>query len=68
MFEEVIPHLTVGQSSGDALLDTIEAYLIGQLPITARLTEACVYVFDGRHWQLRARLPFQGRLPESVAH
>jgi 2'-5' RNA ligase len=57
-FEEVIPHLTVAHGTGEAALAEIEAAVLAALPIRARLEEACVYVFDGARWLLRARLPF----------
>jgi 2'-5' RNA ligase len=65
MFEEVVPHLTVARSAGADLLDGVDADLLGRLPVRARLTEACLYVFDGDRWTRRARLPFQAPLDRS---
>lgn len=45
----------------DAVLDAVEDDLRPRLPLPMTLEEARVYVFDGRSWQERARLPFQRR-------
>jgi 2'-5' RNA ligase len=63
-FAEVIPHLTVAHGADDGVLDDIDADVLRRLPVSARLVEACLYVFDGERWQPRARLPFQGRRSE----
>jgi len=55
-FDEIAPHLTVAQGAAPA---GIEAELRRGLPIRARLSEACLYEFDGAHWEPRARLPFR---------
>ena len=61
-FDEVIPHLTVAHRADGGVLDAIEADVLLRLPISTRLVEACLYVFDGERWQRRARLPFHGPL------
>jgi 2'-5' RNA ligase len=58
MFDKVVPHLTVAQGAGDDVLAEIESDLWSRLPVSTRLTEACLYVFAGERWQQRARLPF----------
>jgi 2'-5' RNA ligase len=58
-FAEVIPHLTVAHDADADTLCDIEADLLYGLPVRARLTEACLYVFDGARWQPRAALSFQ---------
>ncbi len=63
-FGEVIPHLTVAHGAGEEVLNDIEADVLRRLPISTRLAEACLYVFDGERWRLRARLPFHGRCSE----
>ena len=57
---EIVPHLTVAQDAGSEVLDAIDADICGRLPLTARLTEATLFAFDGRRWQPRVRLPFTG--------
>jgi 2'-5' RNA ligase len=59
-FEEVIPHLTVAHRLGGDGLHTVEAELLRDLPITTRLLEARLYVFDDERWRVRQRLPFEG--------
>ena len=58
-FQEVIPHLTVAHRAGDGVLADIEADVLRSLPISARLEEAGLYVFDGHRWRRRARLTFR---------
>jgi 2'-5' RNA ligase len=60
-FDEVIPHLTVAHRVGADALHTVEADLLRGLPVTTRLLEARLYVFDGERWQVRERLPFERR-------
>ena len=60
-FEDISPHLTVAHGAGDGLLADIEADVLRGLPVRTQLVEACLYVFDGARWRLRARLPFHGR-------
>lgn len=62
-FDDVIPHLTVAHGAGTGLLDDIEADVARGLPISTRLSQACLYVFDGALWRPRARLPFLGAAP-----
>lgn len=57
-FDEVIPHLTVAHGVGDHVLDHVEAAVRRGLPLSTRLAEARLYVFDGAFWQPRAQLPF----------
>jgi hypothetical protein len=59
-FDDVIPHLTVAHDAGEDVLRQIEADVLGRLPVSARLAEACLYVFDGERWRVRARMPFHG--------
>ena len=63
-FGEIIPHLTVAHGVGDGVLDGVEADVRRGLPLSARLAEARLYVFDGVLWRPRARLAFRGRRSE----
>ena len=56
-FDGVVPHLTVAYSGADGL-DEIETDVQRHLPFTAHLDGACLYVFDGERWHVRAHLPF----------
>ena len=58
LHNDVIPHLTVA-CADDAVLDAIESKVAPQLPVTARLQEAELCVFDGARWQPRASLPLR---------
>lgn len=60
-FEDAIPHLTVAHGAGDRVLADIEAHVLRGLPVRTQLAGACLYVFDGVRWRLRAQLPFQDR-------
>lgn len=55
-FAEIIPHLTVADGVGAEQSNNIQASVATMLPIRATITEACLYVFDGAVWRLRARL------------
>ena len=57
-FGEIIPHLTVAHGVGDGVLDGVEADVRRGLPLSARLAEARLYVFDGVLWRPRARQRF----------
>ena len=58
-FADVVPHLTVAHGVQDGLLDSVEARVLGGLPITTTLVEARLYAYDGERWGVRARLPFR---------
>ncbi|MFJ4585624.1 2'-5' RNA ligase family protein [Streptomyces echinatus] len=53
-FAEIVPHLTVADGQDDAVLDEIEAELLGRLPFTARVSSVELMVHDGAKWQERA--------------
>lgn len=53
-FAEVIPHLTVAQLQEPAVLDEVEADLLGNLPVTAHVSSVELVVHDGTKWQERA--------------
>lgn len=55
--EDVVPHLTVAEGP-DAVLDAVERDVEPRLPVTATLDAAELYVFDGRRFRVRERLPF----------
>jgi 2'-5' RNA ligase len=61
-----VPHLTVAHSAGERVLNEIEAEMRARLPLGARLAEACLYLFDGERWRLRARLPFRAEQPPAI--
>ncbi|MFE2581504.1 2'-5' RNA ligase family protein [Streptomyces sp. NPDC059378] len=53
-FTEIVPHLTVVDGQNDAVLDEIEADLLGGLPFTSRVSSVDLMVHDGAKWQERA--------------
>ncbi|MGW9046822.1 2'-5' RNA ligase family protein [Streptomyces lydicus] len=53
-FTEIVPHLTVADGQDDAVLDEIEAELLGKLPFTSRVSSVDLMVHDGAKWQERA--------------
>ncbi|MER5601948.1 2'-5' RNA ligase family protein [Streptomyces sp. NPDC002265] len=53
-FTEIVPHLTVVDGQDDAVLDEIEADLLGGLPFTSRVSSVDLMVHDGTKWQERA--------------
>jgi 2'-5' RNA ligase superfamily len=59
-FDSVIPHLTVADGAAESRLAVIERDLARQLPVSAHLSEARLFVFDGTRWRVQARLPFGG--------
>jgi 2'-5' RNA ligase len=66
-FDEVVPHLTVGQADGDpTALDRVADELQARLPLACRADELWVMLATGRRWSVRARLPF-GRSPGGPA-
>ncbi len=58
--KDVVPHLTVADEGTHAMLDAVERDLQPKLPLTTTVDAAELYVFDGRRWQVRKRLPFRG--------
>lgn len=56
-FREVVPHLTVGHSTGDpAELRRVAEDLVPQLPIACRAEEVWVMSGDGVRWKVRAKV------------
>ncbi|MFC7931782.1 2'-5' RNA ligase family protein [Streptomyces cinereoruber] len=53
-FTEIIPHLTVAQGQREAVLEEIEAELVGGLPFTSRVSSVELIVHDGTRWRERA--------------
>ncbi|MFI7095183.1 2'-5' RNA ligase family protein [Streptomyces lydicus] len=53
-FAEAVPHLTVADGQEDAVLDEIEADLLGVLPFASRVASVGLMVHDGAKWQERA--------------
>ncbi|MEU1466306.1 2'-5' RNA ligase family protein [Streptomyces sp. NPDC005727] len=53
-FIDVVPHLTIAQGQGDAVLEEAEADLHGRLPVIARVSSVDLMVHDGSRWQQRA--------------
>ncbi|MFJ3339549.1 2'-5' RNA ligase family protein [Streptomyces sp. NPDC086766] len=53
-FTEIVPHLTVADGQDDAVLDEIEADLLGKLPFTSRVSSVDLMVHDGAKWQERS--------------
>ncbi len=53
-FTEIVPHLTVADGQGAAVLEGIEADLLSELPFTARVSSVDLIVHDGARWQERA--------------
>ena len=56
-FAEVVPHLTVADGVSEEILAEAERNVAAGLPITARIAEAWLIVFDGERWARRASLP-----------
>ncbi len=56
-YDDVVPHLTVAEGP-DSVLDAVEREVGPRLPVTATLEMAELYVFDGRRFRVRERLPF----------
>ncbi|HUY59472.1 MAG TPA: 2'-5' RNA ligase family protein [Solirubrobacteraceae bacterium] len=54
----VVPHLTVTTSRRRELFGTVSEALKPQLPLSATVDGAHVYLFDGRRWTAHAALPF----------
>ncbi|HQZ87084.1 MAG TPA: 2'-5' RNA ligase family protein, partial [Actinomycetota bacterium] len=52
-----IPHLTVAYADDPRLARRIADELEARLPISARLTVASIFVFDGTTWRERFSLP-----------
>ena len=58
VYKEVVPHLTLAQSSDDDLLRRIERDAASLLPIGTRVAAASVmYFVDGDGWRERASIP-----------
>ena len=57
-FTEIIPHLTVVHGVAGSLLDTIEAEVLRGVRSATSLGGAHLYVFHGRRWVGRGRVPF----------
>ncbi|MGJ5748659.1 2'-5' RNA ligase family protein [Streptomyces puniciscabiei] len=53
-FTEIVPHLTVTDGQDDAVLDEIEADLLGGLPCASQVSSVDLMVYDGAKWQQRA--------------
>ncbi|MBL1082301.1 2'-5' RNA ligase family protein [Streptomyces actinomycinicus] len=53
-FTEIVPHLTVADGQDDAVLDEIEAGLLGSLPFASRVAAVDLMVHDGVAWRERA--------------
>ncbi|MFJ9343034.1 2'-5' RNA ligase family protein [Streptomyces sp. NPDC101733] len=53
-FTEIVPHLTIAQGQGEAVLEEIEADLAGRLPFTSRVSSVELLVHDGTQWRERA--------------
>ncbi len=64
--EDVVPHLTVAEGV-PTVLDAAERDLQPQLPLTTIVEMAELYVFDGRRWRVRERLPFRASPPKASA-
>jgi 2'-5' RNA ligase len=54
----VVPHLTVTTSRRRELFGAVAAALQPQLPLSATVDGAHLYLFDGRRWTEHAALPF----------
>ncbi|MEJ8646196.1 2'-5' RNA ligase family protein [Streptomyces sp. MS1.HAVA.3] len=59
-FAEVVPHLTIAQGQEDAVLQDIEADLIGRLPLTSHVASVELLVHDGSKWHVRASFALGG--------
>ncbi|AJF66733.1 2'-5' RNA ligase family protein [Streptomyces vietnamensis] len=59
-FAEVMPHLTIAQDQEDAVLEEIEADLVGRLPFMSHVASVELIVHDGVKWQERASFALGG--------
>ncbi|MET9886502.1 2'-5' RNA ligase family protein [Streptomyces sp. NPDC006430] len=59
-FTEIVPHLTIAQGQEDAVLEEIEADLVGRLPFTSHVSSVELMVYDGTKWQERASFALGG--------
>ncbi|WP_234439929.1 2'-5' RNA ligase family protein [Streptomyces bicolor] len=50
-FAEIVPHLTIAQGQGDAVLEEIETDLAGRPPFTSHVSSVELMVHDGTKWQ-----------------
>ncbi|WP_328303313.1 2'-5' RNA ligase family protein [Streptomyces sp. NBC_00435] len=50
-FTEIVPHLTIAQGQEEAVLEEIEADLLGLLPFTSRVSSVELMVHNGTRWQ-----------------
>ncbi|MFF3541530.1 2'-5' RNA ligase family protein [Streptomyces platensis] len=53
-FTEIVPHLTLADGQDDAVLDEVEADLLGELPFTSRVSSVDLMAYDGAQWRERA--------------
>lgn len=59
-FAEIVPHLTVADGQDDAVLDEIEADLLGRLPFTSHVSSVDLMVHDGAKWHEHASFALLG--------
>ncbi|MFG2867472.1 2'-5' RNA ligase family protein [Streptomyces sp. NPDC048338] len=58
-FDDIVPHLTVAQGQDEAVWEQVEADLLPELPIVARITSVALLVHDGTRWRQRASFPLR---------
>ncbi|MFJ6524896.1 2'-5' RNA ligase family protein [Streptomyces longwoodensis] len=56
-FDDVVPHLTIAQGQGQAVVEKAEADLLAGLPVVARVSAVDLLVHDGTRWRQRASFP-----------
>jgi 2'-5' RNA ligase len=57
-YDGVVPHLTVADDVSTEVMDEVDADVGPRLPLRTRVSEAHLFVFDGRTWRPREALPF----------
>jgi 2'-5' RNA ligase len=59
-YDDVVPHLTIADDVSTDVMDEADADVAPHLPVRTRVTEAHLFVFDGRRWQPREAFPLGG--------
>jgi 2'-5' RNA ligase len=67
-FDDVIPHLTIGQGDGTTMADLsqeVELAIMDRPPLIARIDALSLFVSGGGHWSRTARFPLGAAEPQS---
>jgi 2'-5' RNA ligase len=58
-FDDITPHLTIGQGGDTVDFDAIEARIMPMLPIVTQVASVALMVFDGSEWRERTVFPLR---------